>query len=170
MKNTFLNTERNVLCGHFPGLVQRETFSSALVLLPQVAHHHHWFLNMMTQTSYLYLYNRYCVQWRTHLTWIFLHTNVKATDYPTYRTQTVTHLLTRATAECLLHTSLLHLNILILIHTFLWVFLNFNFRVGRDPVKIHDHCLSYFFYKCGLDKTELKTNLQNWSFFIVLPP
>lgn len=45
MKRTFANTERDVLCGHFPRLVQRKTFSSALVLLPQVTHNHQWFLN-----------------------------------------------------------------------------------------------------------------------------
>lgn len=45
MKDTFANTERDVLCCHFPRLVERKTFSSALVLLPQVTHNHHWFLN-----------------------------------------------------------------------------------------------------------------------------
>lgn len=134
MKNTFLNTERNVLCGHFSGLVQRETFSCALVLFPQVTHHHHWFLSMMnTQTSYLYQVpceventtdlnlppHKYESCWISHI-----------------KSQTVTYLLTGTTAECLLHTSPLHLNILILIHTFLWVSLNFDLRLGRDPVTI----------------------------------
>lgn len=43
-KRTFANTERDVLRGHFPRLVERKTFSSAFVLLPQVTHNHHWFL------------------------------------------------------------------------------------------------------------------------------
>lgn len=54
IKNTFLDAERNVLRGHFPGLVQGEAFSFAFVLLPQVAHHHHWFLNITDMfTSYI---------------------------------------------------------------------------------------------------------------------
>lgn len=46
IKTTFLDAERNVLGGHFSGLVQREAFPFAFVLLPQVAHHHHWLLNI----------------------------------------------------------------------------------------------------------------------------
>lgn len=48
-KDTFANAERDVFCCHFPCLVEGKTFSFALVLLRQVAHNHHWFLNRQGQ-------------------------------------------------------------------------------------------------------------------------
>lgn len=48
----------------------------------------------------------------------------------------LTHLFTGLAGEGLLHSGLLHLNILILVQPFFWVPLHFRLWLGWDPVKV----------------------------------
>lgn len=61
--------------------------------------------------------------------------NVLLMDLNVLLMKTATHLLAGAAAERLLDAGLLHLNVLVLIQTFLWVFLNFDLGLGRDPAR-----------------------------------
>lgn len=81
-----------------------------------------------------HLCNRCCFQSKTspHL---IIHWD-KLQQLLIFLQQILTHLFTGLAGEGLLHSGLLHLNILILVEPFFWVPLYFGLWVGWDPVKV----------------------------------